>query len=151
LADRSYIDEGVPLQNQKISEPFAVWAYGTDTRTMFLAFRESQTPDDALMDAKTKLAPYRPPTESSVTGIQVEQGFYDVFNGSEPAEGAGVRGGRRRGSVRRRLHERRRPKNEAQCHNPCCSYSYALFNPSAPYNRGIKPCMDQSKPELLIP
>jgi hypothetical protein len=37
-----------------------------------------------------------------------------------------------------------------ECHDPCCSYSYALFNPSAPYNQGIAPCMAGSKPELRI-
>lgn len=37
-----------------------------------------------------------------------------------------------------------------ECHDPCCSYSYALFNPSAPYNQGIAPCMARSKPELRV-
>lgn len=40
---------------------------------------------------------------------------------------------------------------ELECHDPCCSYSYALFNPSAPYNQEIGTCMATSKPELNIP
>ena len=41
--------------------------------------------------------------------------------------------------------------SELERHDPCCSYSYALFNPSAPYNQGIGTCMTASKPELRIP
>lgn len=40
---------------------------------------------------------------------------------------------------------------ELECHDPCCSYSYALFNPSAPYNQAIGTCMDTSKPEMRVP
>jgi hypothetical protein len=40
---------------------------------------------------------------------------------------------------------------ELQCHDPCCSYSYALFNPTSPYNPTVGTCMDTSQPELRIP
>jgi hypothetical protein len=39
-------------------------------------------------------------------------------------------------------------QNEAQRHNPCCSYSYALFNPTAPYNPKIAVCMDPIGPPV---
>jgi hypothetical protein len=32
-------------------------------------------------------------------------------------------------------------KNEAQKHNPCCSYSYALANPANPVNPDIQSCV----------
>jgi len=38
---------------------------------------------------------------------------------------------------------------EAECHNPCSSYSYALYNPSAPYNPAITTSVHKSKPELI--
>lgn len=41
--------------------------------------------------------------------------------------------------------------SEAERHNPCCSYSYALFNPTAPVNPGMGACMAASKPELHVP
>jgi hypothetical protein len=31
---------------------------------------------------------------------------------------------------------------ESQKHDPCCCYSYALLNPTAPYNQGISTCMN---------
>jgi hypothetical protein len=32
--------------------------------------------------------------------------------------------------------------SESQNHDPCCCYSYALLNPTAPYNQGISTCMN---------
>jgi len=40
--------------------------------------------------------------------------------------------------------------NEWERHNPCCSYSYALFNPDTPYNQGIDTCMSHSNPDMRI-
>jgi hypothetical protein len=211
------------------SEPFAVFGYGPDTHTAFLAFRGSQTDADFIMDAKTKMVSYNPPMASPITGIQVEQGFYEVFSGldqgalmgalSQLASSGGrlIVTGHSLGSTLATLtvplalaagidstnilHYNQAspmvgnsdfqayydglgvqtfrlvntydevPKfpsgayvpvcveapfgadypTEAERHNPCCSYSYALFNPNAPYNPGIDPCMAQSKPELRTP
>lgn len=212
------------------SEPFAVFAYGPDSHTAFLAFRGSQTDDDFIMDGKTDLVAYNPPTVSPITDIQVEHGFYGVFNGLDQgalmgtlSEIAGSGGrlivtGHSLGSAlatfavplacaagipsTKILHyNQASPKvgnskfqayyndlgvqtfrlvntydvvpnlpkqpayvpigveapfgaqypTKAKCHNPCCSYSYALFHPTAPYNPEIDICMDRSKPELHIP
>ncbi len=207
-----------------VSEPFAAFAYGPDTRTAFLAFRGSQTGDDFIMDGKTEMVDYNPPTATSAPGIQVERGFYEVFNGldqgalmdmlSQLARSGGILivTGHSLGSAlatltvplacaagipsTRILHyNQASPKvgnsgfeayyndlgvqtfrlvntydevpklpsgayvpvgveapfgadypTEGERHNPCCSYSYALFNPAAPYNPGIGTCMAQLKP-----
>jgi hypothetical protein len=211
------------------SEPFAVFAYGPDTHTAFLAFRGSQTDDDFIMDAKIEMVAYNPPTGSPIKNIQVEQGFYEVFNGldqgalmgtlSQLASSGGrlIVTGHSLGSTLATLtvplaraagitstnilhYNQASPKvgnsnfqayyndlgvqtfrlvntydkvpklppgayvpvgveapfgadypTEAECHNPCCSYSYALFSPNAPYNPGIDTCMAQSKPESRLP
>ena len=203
-----------------VSEPFAVFAYGTDDHTAFLAFRGSQTDDDFTMDGKTRMVPYNPPMPSPINGIQVEQGFYEVFNGLDQGEllalmsqlaGGGrlIVTGHSLGSALATLtvplacaagipsssilhYNQASPKvgdsnfqayynnlgvqtfrlvntydevpklppggyvpvgveapfgadyqTEAERHNPCCSYSYALFNPTAPYNPGIDTCIAQ--------
>jgi hypothetical protein len=207
------------------TEPFAAFAYGPDDHTAFLAFRGSQTDDDFLMDAKTELVPYTPPTDPSLAGIHVERGFYEVFNGldqgalmamlSALASSGGrlVVTGHSLGSALATLtvplaiaagipsanilhYNQASPKvgdsdfqayynglgvptfrlvntydavpklpssgayahvgteapfgadypTEAERHNPCCSYSYALFHPNAPYNRSMGECMGQPKP-----
>ncbi|GAA4623994.1 hypothetical protein GCM10023196_022500 [Actinoallomurus vinaceus] len=212
-----------PSSGTTVSEPFAVFAYGPDTSTAFLAFRGSQTDDDFTMDEKTKLVPYSPPT-SPIKGVQVEEGFYGVFNGldqgalmgmfSQLASSGGrlIVTGHSLGSTLATLtvplaraagisstnilhYNQASPKvgdskfhayysdlgvqtfrlvntydevpklplqlayvpvgveapfgadypKERQRHNPCCSYSYALFNPTAPYNRGIDICMARPK------
>ncbi|WP_433514030.1 lipase family protein [Nonomuraea sp. CA-143628] len=214
---------------KKIAEPFAIFAYGPDSSTVFLAFRGSQTDDDFIMDGKTDLVPYDPPTSTPIRNTQVEKGFNDVFNGfdqgafaaelSQIAE-SGARlivTGHSLGStlatllvplacsagisVAKILHcNQASPKvgesnfkdyynglrvqtfrlvnffdkvpklpsgpyeavgvealfgadypTEGECHNPCCSYSYALFNPDTPYNQGIDTCMSQSNPDMRIP
>jgi hypothetical protein len=38
---------------------------------------------------------------------------------------------------------------EAERHNPCSSYSYALYHPSAPYNPANSIRVDRAKPELI--
>ncbi|WP_084265249.1 lipase family protein [Actinomadura macra] len=217
------------LDDRLISEPFAIFAYGPDSTTVFLAFRGSQTDDDFIMDGKTKLVPYSPPTKSPITDIQVEHGFRDVFNGLDHGTFMGelsiiansgkrlIVTGHSLGSAlatltvplaraaaipsTKILHcNQASPKvgaskfkdyygdldvqtfrlvntydevpklppfpyeavgveapfgakysSEGERHNPCCSYSYALFNPTAPYNPGIDTCMDRSKPEMRIP
>jgi hypothetical protein len=215
--------------SQTTSEPFAVFAYGPDSSTAFLAFRGSQTDDDFIMDGKTEMVAYSPPTLSPIRGIQVERGFYEVFNGLDQGAlmgmlsqlaGSGGRlivTGHSLGSTLATLtvplactagilstnilhYNQASPKvgnsnfqsyyndlgvqtfrlvntydevpklppgayepvgveapfgadyqTEAERHNPCCSYSYALFNPAAPYNPEIDPCMARSKPEFRIP
>jgi hypothetical protein len=211
-----------------VSEPFAVFARGPEDHTAFLAFRGSQTDDDFTMDGKRKMVPYNPPMPSPIEGIQVEQGFYEVFNGLDQGElmavmsqitGGGrlIVTGHSLGSALSTLtvplactagipstnilhYNQASPKvgdanfqgyynnlgvqtfrlvntydevpklppgayvpvgveapfgadypTEAERHNPCCSYSYALFNPTAPYNPGIDTCMAQSNPEFRIP
>ena len=216
---------------RKISEPFAIFAYGPDDKTAYLAFRGSQTDDDFIMDTKTGLVPYTPPTTSPIKGIQVANGFNEVFNGlgqsnlmdtlSKLAAGGGrlIVTGHSLGSTLATLtvplacaagirnaniwqYNQASPKvgdanfkayydalgvqttyrlvntydkvpnlpdkpayvhvgvaasyaaeyaTEEECHNPCCSYSYALFNPSAPYNPEIDTCMDRANPEMRIP
>lgn len=215
---------------KKVSEPFAIFAIGPDAQTTFLSFRGSQTDDDFIMDAKTGLVPYTPPTRSPVTDIQVHHGFYDVFNGfdhgalmgifSDIARSKGklIVTGHSLGSALATLavplacsagipaanishYNQASPKvgdsnfktyysalgvqtfrlvntydevpnlpkqpayvpigveapygaqypTKAECHNPCCSYSYALFNPNAPYNRDMDTCMARSEPDLRIP
>lgn len=216
-------------EGKAVSEPFAIFAYGPDTQTAFLAFRGSQTSDDFIMDGKIKLVPYTPPTASPITDIQVAQGFYGVFNGldhgalmgtlSELARSGGklIVTGHSLGSTLATLtvpmacaagipkanilhYNQASPKvgnskfqayytdlgvqtfrlvntydavpklppgpyvpvgveapygadypTEAECHNPCCSYSYALFNPTAPYNPEIDTCMARSNPDLRTP
>jgi hypothetical protein len=211
------------------TEPFAVFAYGPDTNTAFLAFRGSQTDDDFIMDGKIELVAYRPPTGSAIRDIKVERGFNAVFDGLDQGAlmgtlsqiaGSGQRlivTGHSLGSTLATLtvplacvagipstnilHYNQAspmvgnsnfqayyndlgvrtfrlvntydevPKlppgayvpigveapfgadypTEAECHNPCCSYSYALFNPTAPYNSGIDTCMARSQPEMRIP
>ena len=207
-----------------VSEPFATFAYGPDGQTAFLAFRGSQTGDDFIMDGKTEMVAYQPPTAPPSPGAKVERGFYEVFNGLDLGALTGVlsqlasSGGRlivtghSLGSAvatlavplacaagipgPRILHyNQASPKvgnsdfeayynglgvqtyrlvntydevpklppggyvpvgteapfgadypTEGERHNPCCSYSYALFNPNEPYNPGIDTCMAQSKP-----
>ncbi|GAB3987562.1 hypothetical protein GCM10029978_106860 [Actinoallomurus acanthiterrae] len=216
-------------EGKTTTEPFAIFAYGPDTKTAFLAFRGSQTGDDFIMDGKYKPVPYTPPTTSPITDIQVAEGFYAVFNGLD--HGAlmgtfsGIAGsggklivtGHSLGSTLATLtvpmacsagipgknimhYNQASPKvgnskfqayytdlgvqtfrlvntydtvpklppgayvpvgleapygadypTEAECHNPCCSYSYALFNPTAPYNPGIDTCMARSNPDLRTP
>jgi hypothetical protein len=215
---------------KQISEPFAVFANRPDDpQTVYLAFRGSQTNEDFIMDAKTGLVAYTPPTVTPITDIQVHHGFYDVFKGldqtlnqtlSRIAKSGGklIVTGHSLGSALATLtvplacaagipstnilHYNQAspkvgnanfqtyynnlgvqtfrlvntydevpnlPKNpayvavgvevpfgagyptEPECHNPCCSYSYALFNPDAPYNPDMKTCMAQSKPEMRIP
>lgn len=204
------------------SEPFAIFAYGPDSQTAFLAFRGSQTDDDYIMDGKIELVAYDPPTVPSVSEIRVERGFYEVFSGLDQSAlmdalsylaNSGARlimTGHSLGSALATLtvplacaagipstkilhYNQASPKvgnsnflayyddlnvqtfrlvntydevpklppgayvpvgveapfgadypTEAECHNPCCSYSYALFNPAAPYNPAIATCMSQS-------
>lgn len=214
-------------EGRTTSEPFAIFAYGPDSHTAFLAFRGSQTGDDYIMDGQTKLVAYTPPATSPITDIQVAQGFYGVFNGldqgalmdtfSKLASSGGklIVTGHSLGSTLATLtvplacaagipsnnimhYNQASPKvgnskfqayytdlgvqtfrlvntydevpklpmrpeyvavgveapfgadypTEAERHNPCCSYSYALFNPTAPYNPGIDTCMARSNPDL---
>ncbi|MGH3380429.1 MAG: lipase family protein [Actinoallomurus sp.] len=213
-----------------IGEPFAVFAYEADTNTTFLAFRGSQTDDDFIMDAKTKLVPYTAPTKTPITDMQVAQGFYGVFTGLDQATmktalskiassgGRLIVTGHSLGSTLATLaipmalaakipstnilhYNQASPKvgnskfqayytdlgvqtfrlvntydevpkqpkqpeyvpvgteaafgaaypTEKECHDPCCSYSYALFNPTSPYNPAMDACMARSKPEFRIP
>lgn len=215
--------------SKTVREPFAIFAYGPDTKTVFLAFRGSQTDEDFIMDAKTDLVAYSPPTSTPVKDIQVEHGFYGVFRGLDQGALMGtlseiassgrrlIVAGHSLGSALATLtvplacaagissknilhYNQASPKvgnssfqtyytnlgvqtfrlvnlydevpklpkqpayvavgveapygadypKEKQRHDPCCSYSYALFNPTAPYNQGIDECMTRSKPEMRI-
>ena len=70
------------LDGAKVSEPFAVLAYGPDDpNTTFLAFRGSQTDEDLEMDLKIGLVDYTPPTVSPIKEIKVANGFNGVFSG----------------------------------------------------------------------
>jgi hypothetical protein len=205
-----------------VIEPFGTFAYGPEGNTAFLAFRGSQTDDDYVMDGKIEMVAYNPPTVPSGSGIKVERGFYEVFNGLDHEAlmnafsffaSSGARlivTGHSLGSALATLtvplacaagipstkilhYNQASPKvgnsnfqayyddlsvqtfrlvntydevpklppgayvpvgveapfgadypTEAERHNPCCSYSYALFNPDAPYNQAIATCMTQS-------
>ncbi|MEV4249644.1 lipase family protein [Streptosporangium canum] len=214
---------------EKVTEPFAIIAYGSDPKTAFLAFRGTQTPEDAAMDLLTNLVTYKPPTQTPITNAKVADGFYAVFNGFDAlkaklSEIASkdhrlVVTGHSLGSTLATLtvplacsvgipstnilhYNQASPKvgevnfrnyydrldvlqtfrlrnkydtvpdwpdkteyvpvgveveygadysSEPKNHNPCCSYSYALFNPTEPYNRNFDKCMSQSKPTLYTP
>jgi hypothetical protein len=206
-----------PSASKTVTEPFGVVAFGPYQGTGFLAFRGSQTNYDFAMDGKIKMVPYTPPASSPISGMQVAQGFYEVFNGLTDAAFSDVLSqtagldrvivtGHSLGSALATLfipvqrvsapgqtilhYNQASPKvgnssfqayydslgaqtfrlvntydevpklppgayvpvgveapfgadypTEAERHNPCCSYSYALFNPNAPYNPEIGPCM----------
>ncbi|MCO6008507.1 lipase family protein [Actinoallomurus purpureus] len=215
-------------KGKKVSEPFAIFAYGPDPTTAYLAFRGTQTGDDWDEDLKFDQVPYTPPTRTPITGIKVAHGFYDVFNGLDQnalnATFSKIASGRGRLTVTGHslgstlatltvplayatgipganilLHAQASPKvgnsqfqayyndlgvptfrlvntsdvvpkmppgpyvpvgleapydaaypTEAECHNPCCSYSYAVFHPDDPYNPDMDTCMARSEPEMRV-
>ncbi|MDC0744983.1 lipase family protein [Polyangium mundeleinium] len=193
------------------TEPFCFVA--TYKGKKYLVFRGSQSGADFGMDGECKLTDYAAPTPPTSSGLQVEAGFYAVYNGlleSLKGELASLKGtltvtGHSLGSALATLavplasslglsvqmYNQASPRvgnaafawyykdlkittyrlvntadsvpkspagsyvhvgtevdftavydgKEANMHNACCSYSYAIFNPKAPINPNVDACM----------
>jgi len=200
------------------TEPFGFVA--TSGENAYLVFRGSQTTADGLMDAEWAQVPYTSPLENPPSGMNVEQGFYAVFNGLLGALTSQLNAvsdktllitGHSLGSALATLavpvavslgfsgtqynqasprvgnptfatyvgglsiptfrlvniydevpnappSTKERPyqavgqeasygadyPTEAEKHDPCCSYSYALFNGAIPYNPNMNSCQSST-------
>ncbi len=205
-------------QDTSYNEPFGFIATDSSSGNNYLVFRGSQTLADLGMDSEVRLVAYQAPTANPPPGLEVEQGFYAVFNGlqnlrtqlqgvsTSPTNPLTITG-HSLGSTLATLtvplavslgvsvqqYNQASPRvgnrsfasyygdlsvatyrlvntadvvpklppfpyvpvgteasftasygTEADNHDPCCCYSYAIFNPENPYNPNIGACLSAS-------
>ncbi|HEY6334106.1 MAG TPA: hypothetical protein VI756_32625 [Blastocatellia bacterium] len=63
------------------TEPFGCIVRSKADGSLFLVFRGSKSSDDFRVDDETKMVPYEAPTPNPPSGVQVEKGWYAVYNG----------------------------------------------------------------------
>lgn len=74
----TYTDQG---QQKTATEPFGSIVKAKADGSLYLVFRGSKSPADFLVDKETTPVPYNAPTPNAPPGIQVEQGWYNVYKG----------------------------------------------------------------------